>query len=103
VVVDVLGPVGKRIELWEEAVGLWRDVAVTDPRFKVALSQSTDALADSLRAAHRVEEADAAHAKAMAIRGRPTGETGARQGRKVGRNEPCPCGSGRKFKICHGA
>jgi preprotein translocase subunit SecA len=21
----------------------------------------------------------------------------------VGRNEPCPCGSGRKFKRCHGA
>jgi len=21
---------------------------------------------------------------------------------KVGRNEPCPCGSGRKFKQCHG-
>ena len=25
-----------------------------------------------------------------------------RQGRKVGRNEPCPCGSGKKFKQCHG-
>ena len=23
--------------------------------------------------------------------------------RKVGRNEPCPCGSGRKYKQCHGA
>lgn len=23
--------------------------------------------------------------------------------KKVGRNEPCPCGSGRKFKKCHGA
>ena len=22
---------------------------------------------------------------------------------KVGRNEPCPCGSGRKYKHCHGA
>jgi preprotein translocase subunit SecA len=21
---------------------------------------------------------------------------------RVGRNEPCPCGSGRKFKHCHG-
>jgi preprotein translocase subunit SecA len=26
-----------------------------------------------------------------------------REGRKVGRNEPCPCGSGKKFKHCHGA
>ena len=25
-----------------------------------------------------------------------------RTGRKVGRNEPCPCGSGKKFKHCHG-
>ncbi len=25
-----------------------------------------------------------------------------RDGRKIGRNEPCPCGSGRKFKQCHG-
>ncbi|MDQ6780744.1 MAG: SEC-C metal-binding domain-containing protein, partial [Candidatus Eremiobacteraeota bacterium] len=23
--------------------------------------------------------------------------------KKVGRNDPCPCGSGRKFKKCHGA
>ncbi|GGY62825.1 protein translocase subunit SecA [Cellvibrio zantedeschiae] len=26
-----------------------------------------------------------------------------REGRKVGRNDPCPCGSGKKFKSCHGA
>jgi uncharacterized protein len=26
----------------------------------------------------------------------------ARTGPKVGRNDPCPCGSGRKFKNCHG-
>jgi hypothetical protein len=26
-----------------------------------------------------------------------------RGGAKAGRNEPCPCGSGRKFKRCHGA
>lgn len=25
-----------------------------------------------------------------------------RQGPKVGRNDPCPCGSGRKFKKCCG-
>jgi preprotein translocase subunit SecA len=25
-----------------------------------------------------------------------------REGRKIGRNEPCPCGSGRKYKQCHG-
>jgi preprotein translocase subunit SecA len=25
-----------------------------------------------------------------------------REGKKVGRNDPCPCGSGRKYKKCHG-
>ena len=25
-----------------------------------------------------------------------------RQGQKVGRNDPCPCGSGKKYKQCHG-
>jgi len=30
-------------------------------------------------------------------------ETVRREGKKVGRNDPCPCGSGRKYKKCHGA
>ena len=25
-----------------------------------------------------------------------------RSGQKVGRNDPCPCGSGKKYKHCHG-
>jgi len=25
-----------------------------------------------------------------------------REGEKVGRNDPCPCGSGKKYKVCHG-
>ena len=25
-----------------------------------------------------------------------------RQSVKVGRNDPCPCGSGKKYKQCHG-
>jgi preprotein translocase subunit SecA len=29
-------------------------------------------------------------------------QTFVRQERKVGRNEPCPCGSGKKYKQCHG-
>ena len=34
--------------------------------------------------------------------GAATPETFVRSGRKVGRNEPCPCGSGKKYKQCHG-
>ena len=51
------------------------------------------------------------HAEANAM-GEEAGEAAAgddsqhtpftRQGRKVGRNEPCPCGSGKKYKHCHG-
>ncbi|MDA8029506.1 MAG: SEC-C metal-binding domain-containing protein [Nitrospiraceae bacterium] len=26
-----------------------------------------------------------------------------RKDNKIGRNDPCPCGSGKKFKKCHGA
>jgi preprotein translocase subunit SecA len=29
-------------------------------------------------------------------------QTFVRRGQKVGRNDPCPCGSGRKYKVCHG-
>ena len=32
---------------------------------------------------------------------RPT--TVVRKGEKIGRNAPCPCGSGKKYKKCHGA
>ncbi|TVQ36105.1 MAG: preprotein translocase subunit SecA [Wenzhouxiangella sp.] len=34
--------------------------------------------------------------------GAETPETFVREGRKIGRNEPCPCGSGKKYKQCHG-
>ena len=30
-------------------------------------------------------------------------ETVRRDADKVGRNDPCPCGSGKKYKKCHGA
>ena len=32
----------------------------------------------------------------------PKPQTVKREERKVGRNEPCPCGSGKKYKQCHG-
>ncbi|HBK19235.1 MAG: preprotein translocase subunit SecA [OM182 bacterium] len=38
--------------------------------------------------------------EAHAARAKPA--TFVREERKVGRNEPCPCGSGRKYKQCHG-
>jgi preprotein translocase subunit SecA len=50
------------------------------------------------------------HAEASALRTQSGGGSSkaeqpmpfVRDGRKLGRNEPCPCGSGKKFKQCHG-
>jgi len=58
----------------------------------------------------RHDEAGSATAGAPPQGGQPGQPQGAaqpveqfvREGRKVGRNEPCPCGSGKKYKHCHG-
>jgi preprotein translocase subunit SecA len=39
---------------------------------------------------------------AMQAASRPDGATVVRSQPKVGRNDPCPCGSGKKYKFCHG-
>jgi preprotein translocase subunit SecA len=44
------------------------------------------------------EEAQQAQAMAAALQAQAQGT-----GPRVGRNDPCPCGSGKKFKHCHGA
>ena len=48
--------------------------------------------ADGKKASDMVKEASEAMAKAKPIRSGP----------KVGRNDPCPCGSGKKYKQCCG-
>jgi preprotein translocase subunit SecA len=48
-------------------------------------------------------EEEAAQAQAMAALGEGGVLAQIKQGGpKIGRNEPCPCGSGKKFKQCHG-
>ena len=42
-------------------------------------------------------------AASRAGRRRASQPTQRRTGEKVGRNDPCPCGSGKKYKKCHGA
>ena len=39
---------------------------------------------------------------AMGRRGRREAQPVKRESKKVGRNDPCPCGSGKKYKKCHG-
>jgi uncharacterized protein YecA (UPF0149 family) len=45
-----------------------------------------------------IDESDKAHGAADDGNGAKP-----RKSRKIGVNEPCPCGSGKKFKHCHGA
>jgi len=54
--------------------------------------------AQALKASHEQQE----HAANTPV-GQPAGPaTVRRQQPKVGRNDPCPCGSGKKYKKCHG-
>ena len=64
-----------------------------------------------LARAMQLQHAEAPSAVAQEAAAEPESQAGpvaaaapfVRGERKVGRNEPCPCGSGRKFKHCHGA
>ena len=46
------------------------------------------------------------HAEMSALSEEESAETAAqpfvRVGQKIGRNDNCPCGSGKKYKRCHG-
>jgi preprotein translocase subunit SecA len=42
-------------------------------------------------------------ARAASTSSSPNGNSPRVTGEKVGRNDPCPCGSGKKYKKCHGA
>jgi preprotein translocase subunit SecA len=60
--------------------------------------QQTAALEAQLEAHRKAQEAQAAMDAQQHAPARPQRGT-----MKVGRNDPCPCGSGKKFKSCHGA
>ena len=47
-------------------------------------------------------EDEAEQAQALAAEGQGVLAPVTREGPKTGRNDPCPCGSGKKFKQCHG-
>ncbi|PKF51438.1 preprotein translocase subunit SecA [Enterovibrio nigricans] len=95
-------------ELFEDMLGaLKSDVVTTLSKVRVQQPEEVD----------RMEEQRRAHAEAAARRQQMShaeaenqlddsqghaSDTVVRDGRKVGRNEPCPCGSGKKFKQCHG-
>ncbi|NDD74427.1 MAG: preprotein translocase subunit SecA [Gammaproteobacteria bacterium] len=60
-------------------------------------------LTEALRAQHAEAQSVLAGAAAEGSPDDAARNEPVRNERKVGRNEPCPCGSGKKFKQCHGA
>ena len=55
---------------------------------------------DALEEARRANQAAAQSASRNPQAQRPTAPV--HVGPKIGRNDPCPCGSGKKYKNCHG-
>ena len=91
----------ERIKL--DVVGILSKVQVRTESDVQAVDEQRRSRADMQ---YRHDEASAMREAAGADAGGATPDAQAqpfvRDGRKIGRNEPCPCGSGKKFKHCHG-
>jgi preprotein translocase subunit SecA len=68
-------------------------------RQQVALHAAAPAMAETAAA---VSPATRTSAGVETGGGQPGGDPYVRDGEKLGRNNPCPCGSGKKYKKCHG-
>ncbi|MEZ8148559.1 preprotein translocase subunit SecA [Enterovibrio norvegicus] len=95
-------------ELFEGMLdALKSDVVTTLSRVRVQQPEEVDRMEEQRRAQaeaasrhQQVSHADAENQ--LDDSHEPESDTVVRGDRKVGRNEPCPCGSGKKFKQCHG-
>ena len=87
------------VQLRTEAAGARPRVAVEHADGDVAaLPAEIEAMERRQRAAARMTLSHGEHGPQEAQKI----ETVRREGAKVGRNDPCPCGSGKKYKKCHG-
>ena len=78
-----------------EVISTLSKVQVRMPEEVEELEQQRRMEAERLAQMQQLSHQDAASPAAAALAAQ-TGE------RKVGRNDPCPCGSGKKYKQCHG-
>jgi preprotein translocase subunit SecA len=86
-------------DMWDQFLANIRH-QITHSIYHVELAPSTPAPARQPVAAGASGGAAPARAKAAAA---AQGSGASQQTpRKVGRNDPCPCGSGKKYKKCHG-
>jgi preprotein translocase subunit SecA len=75
------------------------DESILSSRYRISAAQHADATNTGFTPGGQVQkDRDAA----MQAQGEQVVQTIRREQPKVGRNEPCPCGSGKKFKQCHG-
>ncbi|MBX3726240.1 MAG: preprotein translocase subunit SecA [Xanthomonadales bacterium] len=88
-----------------------REVVTLLSRVRIRTDDEIAQLEAQQRAAQQRVPLQMQHAEAAALGGQPdplpmptaqAAGTFARSEPKVGRNDPCPCGSGKKFKQCHG-
>lgn len=86
-----------------------RDVIRILSHVQVQQPEDVEAMEQQRREQAERQQMDYTHDQSSAMQGDDTepaedsqNETFVREGRKVGRNEPCPCGSGKKYKQCHG-
>ncbi len=70
-----------------------------EPRSKAA----QDSFVDLTRNIHRKKEREMEMLQFAGSQTGPSAQSTVVKGEKVGRNDPCPCGSGKKYKKCHGA
>ncbi|WP_253650384.1 preprotein translocase subunit SecA [Vibrio sp. Y29_XK_CS5] len=98
-------------ELFEGLLeALKTDVITVLSRVRVQQQEEVERMEEQRRAqaeeAARRAQAQHAAAQNPLTEGEESEETSnqpmVREERKVGRNEPCPCGSGKKYKQCHG-
>jgi preprotein translocase subunit SecA len=86
------------------------DVIALLARLEVRAESDVEALAEQQRAPQEMNflhpsvsgAAPEPESAGVAVAAPPTIQTVVREHPKVGRNEPCPCGSGKKYKHCHG-
>ncbi|ENM5737109.1 preprotein translocase subunit SecA [Vibrio mimicus] len=92
-------------ELFEDLLeSLKSDVITVLSKVRVQQQEEVERMEAQRRAQaeEAARHAQAQHASADESEQEEANQPMVRDERKVGRNEPCPCGSGKKYKQCHG-
>ena len=88
--------------LKQQVVSILCRVQVQEPDVDAIEEQRRQAEAAQIRTYSHEESNALAEDDSSEAEGDQAVEQYVRDGAKVGRNEPCPCGSGKKYKHCHG-